>query len=89
MNKAVKQHDKEQAEGLRFSPEVLKAIEAEFEIGRYLSKEEIKQRLKAIYKAYSIEHKVTQDTIKDYFDTTQSNSRDKPSYKLLCFNPQR
>ncbi len=85
MNKAVKQHDKEQAEKLRFSREVLKAIEAEFENGVYIPKEVIKQRLKAIYKESHIEYKVTQDTIKDYFDTKVHGA----NYKLVRFYPKR
>lgn len=84
MNKAVKQHDKEQAEKLRFSPDVLMAIEAEFEIEVYMTKEEIKQRLKKIYNEFQIDHKVTQDTIKDYFDTKVHGV----NYKLVRFISQ-
>ena len=85
INKAVKQYDKEQAEKLRFSPEVLKAIEAEFETGEYIAKEAIKVRLKNLYNAFHIDYKVTQDIIKDYFDTKVHGA----SYKLVRFNPKR
>lgn len=85
INKAVKQYDKEQAEKLRFSPEVLKTIEAEFEVESYISKEVIKQRLKNIFAEFRINYKVIQDTIKDYFDTKVHGA----SYKLVRFNPKR
>lgn len=85
MNKAVKQHDKEQAEELRFSPDVLKAIETEFETEVYIAKDEIKQRLKNIYYKFDIDYKVTQDTIKDYFETKVHGA----NYKLVRFSPKR
>lgn len=84
IDKAVKQYDEERAEELRFSPDILKAIEADFEIEVYIAKEMIKQRLKAIYKEYKIEYKVTQNTIKDYFDTKVHGA----SYKLVRFHPK-
>ena len=64
---------------------MLKAIEAEFETGEYIAKEAIKVRLKNLYNAFHIDYKVTQDIIKDYFDTKVHGA----SYKLVRFNPKR
>ena len=84
-DKAILQYDKEQAEILRFSPNVLKGIKEEFEMNIYINKNEIKGRLQAIYDEHSIRYKVTQDTIKDYYDTDNSGSKNGGSYKLTAF----
>lgn len=85
IDKAIQQHDKKQAEMLRFSPDVLKDIKEEFEMNVYINKNEIKNRLQAIYDEHSIRYKVTQDTIKDYYDTDNSGSKNGGSYKLTAF----
>lgn len=85
IDKKVNEYDKVRAQQLRFSFEVLDAIKAEFPLGIYLSKEEIKQRLQLIFQEYGIIFKVTQETIKDYYDCTVSNSMEKPSFKLNIF----
>lgn len=85
IDKKVKEYDKAQAERLRFSPKVLNEIKAEFTLGIYLPKEDIKQRLQLIYHENSVDFKVTQDTIKDYYDCTPSGSKEKPSFKLNFF----
>lgn len=85
IKKKVKEYDKAQAERLRFSPKVLNEIKAEFPLGIYLPKEDIKQRLQLIYHENSVNFKVTQDTIKDYYDCTPSGSTEKPSFKLNFF----
>ena len=85
IDKKLNEYDKVQAKQLRFSFEVLEAIKAEFPLGIYLSKEEIKQRLQLIFQENGIIFKVTQETIKDYYDCTVSNSMEKPSFKLNFF----
>lgn len=85
IEKAIKLYDEEQAEICRFSPEVKKAIKEEFEMNVYINKNEIKSRLQAIYNEYGIEYRVTQDTIKDYYDTSNSGSIKGGSYKLEAF----
>jgi hypothetical protein len=32
-----------------------------------------------------VEYKVTQDSIRDYYDVTESNSKELPSFKLNVF----
>ena len=86
IDKAIQQYDKEQAEILRFSFEVLNDIQEEFEMGVYVNKNEIKDRLQAIYGEHGIKYKVTQDTIKDYYDVDNSGSIKGGSYKLTAFN---
>lgn len=85
IDKKVSEYDKAQAERLRFSPKVLEEIKAEFPLGIYLPKEEIKQRLQLIYEENGIIFKVTQDTIKDYYDCDVSNSKEPPSFKPYFF----
>lgn len=85
IDRKVKEYDKAQAQILRFSPKVLNAIKAEFPLGIYLPKEEIKQRLEIIYREHSVKFEVIQKTIEDYFDCTPSNSKEKPSFKLNFF----
>lgn len=85
IDKKVKEYDKAQAERLRFSPKVLNEIKAEFPLGIYLPKEDIKQRLQLIYHENGVDYKATQVTIEDYYDCTPSNSKEKPSFKLNFF----
>ena len=85
IDKAILQYDKEQAEILRFSPDVLKDIKDEFEMDVYINKNEIKNRLQAIYDEHNIKCKVTQDTITKYYDANNSNSKNGGSYKLTAF----
>ncbi|MCH5240798.1 MAG: hypothetical protein J1F67_00015 [Muribaculaceae bacterium] len=86
IEEAIKGYDKEEAEKLRFSPQVIDEIQAEYEIGVYLSKKVIQERLKQIYAKYGIKYKVTQTTITDYYSKyKESNSKKDPSYKLLQF----
>lgn len=85
IDKAVKQYNKEQAETLRFSSKVLQDIKEEFELNTYISKNDIKKRLQLIFNEHSVEYKVVQDTIKDYYRLSESNSKDTPSFKLKAF----
>lgn len=85
IDKKVKEYDKAQAERLRFSPKVLNEIKAEFQLGIYLPKEDIKQRLQMIYHENGVDYKVTQDTIEDYYNCTPSGSKQKASFKLKFF----
>lgn len=89
IDKAVKQFDKEMAESLRFFPEVKKVIQEEFEMNVYMNKNEIRNRLQAIYNEKGINFKVTQDTITDYYTTDNSGSIKGGSYKLKEFKPIR
>lgn len=57
----------------------------EFSLGVYISKEDIKSRLKRIYTQFGIKHKVTQSTIEDYYEAYNSQSKKPPSYKLIRF----
>ena len=68
LNKAVKEYDEKDANRRRFMPDVLNAIYTEFSLGIYISKEDIKQRIKKIYSQFGIKHKVTQSTIEDYYE---------------------
>lgn len=85
IEKKVKEYDKAQAQKLRFSPKVLNEIKAEFPLGIYLPKEDIKQRLQLIYHENGVDYKATQVTIEDYYDCTPSNSKEKPSFMLNFF----
>ena len=85
IEKKVKEDDKAQAQKLRFSPKVLNEIKAEFPLGIYLPKEDIKQRLQLIYHENGVDYKATQVTIEDYYDCTPSNSKEKPSFMLNFF----
>lgn len=85
IDKAMKQYDKEQAEKLRFSPEVLKDIKEEFERNVYIKKKDIKERLQQIYIEHSIDYKVRQDTIRDYYSLKESNSKGAAFFKLETF----
>ena len=77
------------AESLRFFPEVKKVIQEEFEMNVYMNKNEIRNRLQAIYNEKGINFKVTQDTITDYYTTDNSGSIKGGSYKLKEFKPVR
>ena len=85
MDKSVRLYEKEQAEILRFSPEVKKTIKEEFELNVYINKNELMGRLIAIYNEYGIKYKVTQDTIRDYYKVSNSGSIKGGSYKLERF----
>ena len=66
IDRKIKEYDKAQAQQLRFSPKILDEIKAEFQLGIYLPKEEIKQKLEIIYQESGIIFKVEQKTIEDY-----------------------
>ena len=85
MDKSVRLYEKEQAEILRFSPEVKKTIKEEFELNVYINKNELMGRLIAIYNEYGIKYKVIQDTIRDYYKVSNSGSIKGGSYKLERF----
>lgn len=85
IDKAIQQYDKEQAESLSISPDVLKDIKEEFEMNVYINKNEIKNRLQALYDEHNIKCKVTQETITKYYDANNSNSINGGSYKLTAF----
>ena len=74
-----------QAKKLRFSDNVLNDIQREFPLGVYIPKKEIQQRLQMIMQENGVEYKVTQDSIRDYYDVTESNSKELPSFKLNVF----
>lgn len=85
IDRKIKEYDKAQAQQLRFSPKILDEIKAEFQLGIYLPKEEIKQKLEIIYQESGIIFKVEQKTIEDYYDCTPSHSKEKASFKLNFF----
>ena len=85
LDKAIEIFEKREAERLRFSPYVLQAVSDTFPLGVYISKKEIQEHLKAIYRKHNVRLKVTQTTIKDYYNVTESNSKDAPSFKLNFF----
>lgn len=85
LDKAVKEYDIKEADRRRFMPDVLKSVYTEFPLGVYISKEDIKQRLKKIYAQFGIKHKVTQSTIEDYYEVYNSQSKKPPSYRLNRF----
>lgn len=85
LNKAVKEYDEKDANRRRFMPDVLNAIYTEFSLGIYISKEDIKQRLKKVYSQFGIKHKVTQSIIEDYYEVFNSQSKKPPSYRLIRF----
>ena len=85
LNKAFTLHEKQEAEELRFRNNVLVAIHEAFELGVYISKEEIKRKIRKIYADFQIKCKVKQDTIKDYYEVSERNSLDIPSFKLNRF----
>lgn len=85
LDKAVAEYDEKEAERRRFMPDILNAIYQEFTLGVYISKEDIKSRLKRIYAQFGIKHKVIQSTIEDYYEAYNSQSKKPPSYKLIRF----
>lgn len=85
LNNAIKEYDRANAEELRFLPNILTVIFNEFPLNEYISKKEIQSRIKAIYRNFMITTKVTQTTISDYYDVSESNSKEHPSYKLNRF----
>lgn len=85
IDRKVREFDNAQAFKLRFSENVLKDIQREFELGIYLPKKEIQQRLQIIFQENGVQYKVTQDTIRDYYEVSESNSMGQPSYRLNVF----
>lgn len=85
LDKAIEIFEKGEAERLRFSPDVLQAVSNTFPLGVYISKKEIQEHLKAIYRKHHVRLTVTQTTIKDYYDISESNSKVHPSFKLNFF----
>ena len=85
IDRKVREFDKAQANKLRFSENVLKDIQREFPLGVYIPKKDIQQRLQMILQDNGVQYKVTQDTIRDYFDCSESNSKEQPSYRLNVF----
>ena len=85
INRKVREFNKAQANKLRFSENVLKDIQREFPLGVYISKKDIQQRLQRILQDNGVQYKVTQDSIRDYYDVTESNSKELPSFRLNVF----
>ena len=85
IDRKVREFDKAQANKLRFSENVLKDIQREFPLGVYIPKKDIQQRLYMILQENGVMYKVTQDSIRDYYDVTESNSKELPSFKLNVF----
>jgi hypothetical protein len=85
INRKVREFDKAQANKLRFSENLLKDIQREFELGIYIPKKEIQQRLQVILQENGVQYKVTQDSIRDYYEVSESNSMGQPSYRLNVF----
>jgi hypothetical protein len=85
IDRKVREFDKAQANKLRFSENVLKDIQREFPLGVYIPKKEIQQRLQVILQENGVQYKVTQDTIRDYYEVSESNSMEQPSYRLNVF----
>lgn len=86
IDRKVREFDKAQANKLRFSENVLKDIQREFPLGVYIPKKEIQQRLQVILQENGVQYKATQDTIRDYYDVSESNSMELPSFRLNVFN---
>ena len=86
IDRKVREFDKAQANKLRFSENILKDIQREFPLGVYIPKKEIQQRLQVILQENGVQYKVTQDTIRDYYDVSESNSMELPSFRLNVFN---
>lgn len=85
IDKKVCVYDKEQAQKLKFSKKVLKDIFNEFQTGIYFPKKEIQHRLRLIFQVNGVQCKVTQDSIRDYYEVSESNSMKQPSYRLNLF----
>jgi hypothetical protein len=85
IDRKVREFDKAQANKLRFSQNVLRDVQREFELGVYIPKKDIQQRLQIILQENGVQYKVTQDSIRDYYDVSESNSMELPSYRLNVF----
>lgn len=85
IDRKVSEFDKVQANKLRFSENVLKDILQEFELSIYLPKKEIQQRLQVIFQENGVQYKATQDSIRDYYEVSESNSMEQPSFRLNTF----
>jgi hypothetical protein len=85
IDRKVREFDKAQAHKLRFSENVLRDIQREFPIGVYTPKKEIQQRLQLILQDNGVQFKVSQDTIRDYYNVSESNSKESPSFRLNAF----
>ena len=81
----VREFDKAQANKLRFSENVLKDIQREFPLGVYIPKKDIQQRLQMILQDNGVQYKATQDSIRDYYEVSESNSKELPSFRLNVF----
>lgn len=82
IDRKVREFDKAQANKLRFSENVLKDIQREFPLGVYISKKDIQQRLQMILQDNGVQYKATQDSIRDYYEVSESNSKELPSFRL-------
>ena len=85
LEKAVKEHDKAEANKLRFSPDVLNEVFQALELDVYIPKSEIKEKLLRIFREFGITSKVTQTTILDYYEASDRRSTKSPTYKLRRF----
>ena len=85
IDRKVREFDKAQANKLRFSENVLKDIKREFPIGVYIPKKDIQQRLHVILQDNGVQFKVSQDSIRDYYEVNESNSKELPSFRLNVF----
>ena len=85
IDRKVREFDKAQANKLRFSENVLKDIQREFPLGVYIPKKDIQQRLQMILQDNGVQYKVTQDSIRDYYEVSESNSKELPSFRLNVF----
>jgi hypothetical protein len=85
IDRKVREFDKAQANKLRFSESVLKDIKREFLIGVYIPKKDIQQRLQMILQDNGVQYKATQDSIRDYYEVSESNSKELPSFRLNVF----
>ena len=85
IDRKVREFDKAQANKLRFSENVLKDIQREFPLGVYIPKKDIQQRLHIILQDNGVQFKVSQDTIRDYYNVRESNSKELPSFRLNVF----
>lgn len=85
IDRKVREFDKAQANKLRFSENVLKDIQREFPLGVYIPKKDIQQRLQMILQDNGVQYKATQDSIRDYYEVSESNSKELPSFRLNVF----
>lgn len=85
IDRKVREFDKAQANKLRFSENVLKDILHEFPLGVYIPKKDIQQRLQMILQDNGVQYKATQDSIRDYYEVNESNSKELPSFRLNVF----